>query len=111
MHEEPGQGHHQQRAHGDADDLVAELHGAIGAQPPAGGAVLLHVAPSLVAMAKDGRAEQSHPGSRNPSAAMMKTDITNALEIGLKSEMPSAMPLTSTKTKQRAIATSRKNTG
>ena len=51
------------------------------------------------------------PGSRNPMAAMMKTDITKALEMGLKSEMPSAMPLTSTKTKQRPIATSRNNIG
>ena len=48
-----------------------------------------------------------------PKAApkAMNTVITNALEIGLLSEMPCEMPLISTKRKHNATASRRKKTG
>ena len=65
-HEELGQRHGQHGAHGDADDLVTELHDAIGAQAPAGRAILLHVAAFAGGDGQDRAAEQAHAGIAQP---------------------------------------------
>ena len=59
VHEHLRQHHRQHRAHGDADHLVTELQDAVGAQAPAGRAVLLHVAALAARDEQDGRAEQT----------------------------------------------------
>ena len=67
--------------------------------------------PSLHAMSTIAAHIRPTPGSFSPSAARMNTVITNALEIGLLSEMPSEMPFTSTNRKHSTTATTRNNTG
>ena len=47
------------------------------------------------------------PASVRPIAASTKTVMTKALEIGLESEMPREMPLTSTKRNARPTHTAR----
>ena len=61
--------------------------------------------PSLHAISRMRRAQQADARVSQPSAARMNTVSTNALEIGLLSEMPSEMPFTSTNRKQRPTAT------
>ena len=63
-------------------DLVAELDRAVGAEPPAGGAVLLHVAGALVETSSTVPAIRPTAGSWRPIAARRTTVTTKADEIG-----------------------------
>ena len=59
IHEHIGQDHCKNRAHGDANHLIAELHDPIGPQAPPGRAVLLHIPASIAGYKNNPGTEQA----------------------------------------------------